>query len=50
MHRGALWATGHGSHKESDMTERLTHTHILFLSKQKFKGVSNFLPMHLTGY
>ena len=50
MHRGALWATGHGSHKESDMTERLTHTHILFLSKLKFKGVSNFLPMHLTGY
>ena len=27
MDRGAWRATVHGGHKESDMTERLTHTH-----------------------
>ena len=27
MDRGALWAIVHGGHRESDTTERLTHTH-----------------------
>ena len=27
MDRGAWWVTVHGDHKESDMTEQLTHTH-----------------------
>ena len=31
MDRGAWWATVHGGHKDSDVTEQLTHT--LFTSK-----------------
>ena len=29
--RGAWWAIVHGAAKESDMTERLTHTHTLWV-------------------
>ena len=31
MDRGAWWATVHGGHKESDMTERLNNSHNLHL-------------------
>ena len=38
MDRGAWWATIPWGHKESDMTERLTHTHIYTHTHKEILG------------
>ena len=52
MDRGIWWATAHGGHKESDMTERLSIAHSTYLRGNQ--GVMNrdlykIITMGMTG-